>query len=376
METRAPYTLIGLFVLVVVAAVFGFVYWLHNVGGLSERTAYRVQFENSVSGMLIGAAVLFNGIRVGEVTNLELDPTHPNHIIATVAVASGTPVRADTKAGIDFQGISGVAVVTLSGGNPGAPKLVSTDGKPPIIVADPLAWQTMTQAARTVLQRLDSILAQNSDAFKTAMSNISAFAEALGRNSNKVDGILLGLERMTGGGAAAAPPALYDLSAPRDFPPLAKTADVQLSVNEPTTVLLFDTQKILVRPQAPESSTFESSRWADSLPKLIQARIVQGLENSKYLAAVTRLTEGVESDYQLLTDIRKFEIETSPETAAVVELSVKILGKDGRIKDSRVFRVALPTKVTDAEAAAKALNEAFGQVARQVVTWTATELGG
>src|SRR5581483_5338768 len=56
METRAPYTLIGLFVLVVAAAVFGFVYWLHNVGGLSERTAYRVQFENSVSGMLIGAA--------------------------------------------------------------------------------------------------------------------------------------------------------------------------------------------------------------------------------------------------------------------------------------------------------------------------------
>ena len=68
METRAPYALIGLFVLAAIAAGFGFVYWLHNSGGLTERTVYRVRFENTVSGLLTGAAVLFNGIRVGEVT--------------------------------------------------------------------------------------------------------------------------------------------------------------------------------------------------------------------------------------------------------------------------------------------------------------------
>ena len=68
METRAPYALIGLFVMAVIGAVFGFVYWLHNSGGLSERTVYRVHFENTVSGLLKGASVLFNGIRVGEVT--------------------------------------------------------------------------------------------------------------------------------------------------------------------------------------------------------------------------------------------------------------------------------------------------------------------
>ena len=73
METRAPYALIGLFVMAVIAAAFGFVYWLHNSGGLTERTVYRVHFENTVSGLLKGASVLFNGIRVGEVTALQLD---------------------------------------------------------------------------------------------------------------------------------------------------------------------------------------------------------------------------------------------------------------------------------------------------------------
>ena len=77
METRAPYALIGLFVLAAIGAVFGFVYWLNNSGGLSERAVYRVRFENTVSGLLTGAAVLFNGIRVGEVEGLSLDAADP-----------------------------------------------------------------------------------------------------------------------------------------------------------------------------------------------------------------------------------------------------------------------------------------------------------
>ena len=117
METRAPYALIGLFVTAVIAAAFGFVYWLHNSGGLTERTVYRVHFENTVSGLLKGASVLFNGIRVGEVTNLQLDTNNPNVITATIAVDAGTPVRADTKVGLDFQGLTGVPVVTLQGGS-------------------------------------------------------------------------------------------------------------------------------------------------------------------------------------------------------------------------------------------------------------------
>ena len=74
METRAPFVVVGAFVLAAIAAVFGFVYWLHNTGGLGPRATYHVQFDGSVPGLLVGAAVLFNGIRVGEVTDLGLAP--------------------------------------------------------------------------------------------------------------------------------------------------------------------------------------------------------------------------------------------------------------------------------------------------------------
>src|SRR5471030_1168386 len=80
METRAPFIIVGAFVLAAIGAVFGFVFWLHNTAGTGVRTVHHVQFEGSVSGLLVGAAVLFNGIRVGEVTNLGLVADSPRRV--------------------------------------------------------------------------------------------------------------------------------------------------------------------------------------------------------------------------------------------------------------------------------------------------------
>jgi len=110
METRAPFIIVGAFVLAAIGAVFGFVYWLHNAAGTGARTVHHVKFEGSVSGLLIGAAVLFNGMRVGEVTKLGLAADSPRQVDATIAVASGTPVHSDTTVGLDFQGLTGVPV--------------------------------------------------------------------------------------------------------------------------------------------------------------------------------------------------------------------------------------------------------------------------
>src|SRR4051794_26126837 len=97
MEIRARYVLTGAFVFAVILAGFGFVYLLNNAGGLGERTRYEVRFESSVSGLLLGSAVQFNGIRVGEVTDLKLDPHEPRRVIAIISVNSTAPVRADTR---------------------------------------------------------------------------------------------------------------------------------------------------------------------------------------------------------------------------------------------------------------------------------------
>src|SRR5579859_2156853 len=146
METRAPFVIVGAFVLAAIVAVFGFVYWLNNAGGLGKRETYHLVFNGPVPGLLVGAAVLFNGIRVGEVTSLELVADHPHDVHATVAVAEHTPVRADTKVNLDFQGLTGVPVVSLEGGQ--SPEAPPVQG---VLVAEKGAGQSMTQAARDAL---------------------------------------------------------------------------------------------------------------------------------------------------------------------------------------------------------------------------------
>src|SRR6266699_5634024 len=126
METRAPFVVVGAFVLAAIAAAFGFVYWLHNTGGLGPRASYHVQFDGSVPGLLVGAAVLFNGIRVGEVTDLGLAADNPRRVNATISVAATTPVRSDTRVGLEFQGLAGVPVIAVEGG-----MLVANTGEVP-----------------------------------------------------------------------------------------------------------------------------------------------------------------------------------------------------------------------------------------------------
>jgi phospholipid/cholesterol/gamma-HCH transport system substrate-binding protein len=378
METRAPYAMIGLFIIAIIGAVFGFVYWLHDIGGVGERIVYRVRFESTVSGLLSGAAVLFNGIRVGEVIGLQLDPDDPRQVTATIAVMSSTPVRADTQTGLEFQGLTGVPVISLRGGAPGAARLASSNGEPPTLVADPMAGESMTEAARQALRRIDAVLADNSDSLKSSIANLNSFTGALARNSDRVDGILSGLERMTSGAPAKAMPTLYDLSAPRIFPASEKPAKSQLVVLEPTALIAFDTRNVIIAPGAGESLPADTVQWTDNIPKLLQAKLIESFENSNYLAAVARPMEGINADYQLLIDIRNFQISpTMLDTAgadsatptAHVAFAAKIIGENGKIIGSRTFDAMVPAK-TNAAGAAAALNQAFGKAAADLVLWT------
>jgi phospholipid/cholesterol/gamma-HCH transport system substrate-binding protein len=366
METRAPYALIGLFVLTVIAVVFGFVYWLHNGGGLTERAIYRVQFENTVSGLLKGAAVLFNGMRVGEVTDLRLDTDRPERVMATIAVDAGTPVRSDTKAGLDFQGLTGVPVVTLQAGNKPLPQNLR---EPYVLVADPAAGQSMTNAARDALRRLDTILMDNADSIRSTIGNLNTFTGALARNSDKLDGIVVGLERLTGGGSSNADRTIYDLTAPGDVPSINAASRGQLAVAEPSSPLMLDSRKILVRPSPSDDPTFAKAEWSDNVPKLLQSKIIQTFENAGLARNVSRQAEAGAQDKLLTIDIRKFGISTSPEPIAEIEFTARILGDNGRTVEAKVFRASAPMGELKAASAAAALDRAFGQCVRELVTW-------
>jgi phospholipid/cholesterol/gamma-HCH transport system substrate-binding protein len=367
METRAPFIVVGAFVLAAIAAVFGFVYWLHNTAGTGARTVHHVQFDGSVSGLLVGAAVLFNGIRVGEVTKLGLAADSPRQVDATIAVASNTPVHADTRVGLDFQGLTGVPVIALEGG-----KQVGASTASQTLVADPAAGQSMTQAARNALGRVDSVLAENAEPLKSTIANLKTFTEGLAKNTGALDSIVAGLVKMTGGGEAAIPKTIYDLKIPHDFASPKKPLNEQLVMPTPTAILQLDTQRFLLAPNK-DLPGFSNAQWADSIPKMLQVKLIQSFENYDVAHAPLR-SDNPGGNFQLLVDVRSFQINTDDELTAEIGFSARILNKDGQVVASRLFQQRKKLDKPDPASAVAAFNDAFANAATDLITWTAGAL--
>lgn len=189
MEDRAKYVLIGLFTFAVIAGMFGFVYWLHNNSGNRETATYRVIFEGSVSGLRVGGPVLFNGIRVGEVTDMRLTDS-PSQVAAILSVATTTPVRADTRVSLEYAGLTGIASVSLKGAAASAPALTKKEAGFLTLKADPNAGTDMSTAVRETLGRADAVIAENQETLRNAIKNLEVFTAALARNGDKLDKLI------------------------------------------------------------------------------------------------------------------------------------------------------------------------------------------
>lgn len=199
METKANYVVTGLFTLAVIVGAFGFLYWFQRAGDRGQQIAYRVVFTGSVAGLNTGSDVTFNGIRVGQVSGLALDPQDPRKVVALLRLQSIVPVRADTKAGLAFQGLTGLAEVSLTGGSAKAGPLNAEDGEPPTLYADASATADVSQQARDVLSKIDSMVADNETALRASLQNIQTVTNTLAQNSQRLNQVMAGLENLTGG---------------------------------------------------------------------------------------------------------------------------------------------------------------------------------
>jgi phospholipid/cholesterol/gamma-HCH transport system substrate-binding protein len=199
METKANYIATGAFTLAVIVGAFGFIFWFQNTGRSTAQATYRVVFDGSVSGLRTGAAVLFNGIRVGEVAELALDAADPHKVVAVIALGRTAPVRADTKVGLQFQGLTGLAEVSLAGGSVDAAPLTADAGTPPTLYADASATTDVTQQARDVLARIDGMVAANESALHLSLRNIETVTSTLADNSARLDKVMEGLQNLAGG---------------------------------------------------------------------------------------------------------------------------------------------------------------------------------
>ncbi len=191
METRANYVLIGAFTLAAVVGAFLFIMWIAGYGTAGGHRSYRVVFKGSVSGLSNGANVLFNGIKIGEVTHLTFSRSDPHQVVADIDVNSEAPIYTNTKARLETQGITGAAAVALLGSSSPGAKLEGENGRPGVIYAEQsMQLQDILDRVTSVLDDADRILADNSEPIHSAITNVDQFSKALADNSAGVDAAL------------------------------------------------------------------------------------------------------------------------------------------------------------------------------------------
>src|SRR6478609_3992709 len=196
METRANYVLIGSFTLAVIAAALGFVLWFQSLHSAKQRSPLRVVFEGPASGLRNGGNVNFNGIRIGEVISVKLD--NPRRVVALAMIENKAPIRKDTLVGLEFQGLTGVAAISLKGGEESAPPVPLDEDGIPILTADPNALQDVTEAIRATLQNVNRIVSDNQQSVKNSLHNLETFTGALARNSEKIDNVMARVDGVMG----------------------------------------------------------------------------------------------------------------------------------------------------------------------------------
>jgi len=200
LETRANYILIGAFSAAAVVAAFLFLIWLTGFEGDAEYQTYDVIFDGSVAGLAEGGDVRYNGIRVGTVTEIRLG-ADPRLVRVRIDVDERTPVTVDSQARLEFQGITGVAFIEITGGSPNSAILEAEDDADyPVIVADRSAVQQLITsaplvltAANDLLVRIDRLLGENEGQLSATVRDVETVSGTIASNHEEIDQILKNL---------------------------------------------------------------------------------------------------------------------------------------------------------------------------------------
>ena len=199
METRANYVLVGGFVLLLMAGLAVFVLWFAKLQFDTEFHRYDVHFSGTVTGLNEGSPVRFSGVRVGEVIHIRLDPEAPSQVLVTIEVDAATPVRQDTRASLEIEGLTGARYVLLKGGSPDSPPLVPKPGqKQAMIPSETSGLQQVLEGAPELLASARILLAQataflsdeNQENIAATLANLRAITAVLAERGDDI-GLLI-----------------------------------------------------------------------------------------------------------------------------------------------------------------------------------------
>ncbi|MDI7863890.1 ABC-type transport auxiliary lipoprotein family protein [Rhizobiaceae bacterium n13] len=145
----------------------------------------------------------------------------------------------------------------------------------------------------------------------------------------------------------------------------------QILVPEPSALKMIGGDQIVIRVSPTEVQYLARSQWSDSLPRLVQSRLVESLESTGKLGGVGKPGQGLAIDYQVVSEIRAFEVVVGGGTRAHIEIAVKILNdRDGTVRRQRVFQAYAPVRGPGNVAYVDGLNSAFAAVTKDIVDWT------
>ncbi|MEQ1752806.1 MAG: MlaD family protein [Micropepsaceae bacterium] len=210
METRAHHLMIGSFAIGISVMTVLFLMWIGKFEFSRQYGVYDLRFEGSVSGLSKAADVLYNGIKVGEVTNLKLDPENPSYVLVRIQVERTTPVKTDSWASLETQGLTGVAAIQIAGGTKNGKKLVALDREEyPMIKTQKSTFQKLFAGApelinrgNAVLDRLTTFLSPtNEEKFGMTIQHVEQLTANLAKASTKFDSIAANLDNIIAGDA-------------------------------------------------------------------------------------------------------------------------------------------------------------------------------
>ncbi|WP_313616943.1 MlaD family protein [Agrobacterium sp.] len=200
METKANYTIVGIFTLIVVAAAFGFVYWMAEFGRGGPMAQLVVRIPGSANGLSVGSPVRFNGIPVGTVRGLSIDSEDPQYSIAFTEIQAQAPVFTSTRAVLEIQGLTGAAYIELSGGRKTDERILQKafeTGVPAELTADLSSVTNLLATADKILTRADNAIGELQGFVQDArgpltqtVRNAEKFSNALAENSDGIDSFL------------------------------------------------------------------------------------------------------------------------------------------------------------------------------------------
>ena len=184
MKARASNLIIGFTALTVVAAALVGVLGFQKISGMRQQTPLRIVFEGSASGLHKGGNVNFAGVQIGTIKSLKLD--NPRKVVALAMVDNSAPIRKDTAVGLEFQGLTGIAAISLTGGEAAAAPVPLDEDGMPVLRAD----LSEIESIRDSLHNVDRILVGNQAVVKDALLSFETYTASLASRGDAIESIM------------------------------------------------------------------------------------------------------------------------------------------------------------------------------------------